>query len=66
MTEHGTDEHGAVDLALDLTLDQLNAERAVYVARDNGERVTVTISRAQYEATGKRSAVLMVLGANRP
>lgn len=53
-------------LALDLTLDQLNAERAVYVARDNGERVTVTISRAQYDALDGRSVLPMVLGPVRP
>lgn len=57
------DNDGA--LALDLTLDQLNAERAVYVARDNGERVTVTISRAQYDTLGGRSLLPLVLGGTR-
>lgn len=53
------DEDG--QLTLDLALDQLNGERAVYVARDNGDRATLTISRATYDQQGARGRVTVVL-----
>jgi hypothetical protein len=49
------------DLQLAMELDQLNGERAVYLARDNGDRASLTISRAMYDARGGRARLMLTL-----
>jgi hypothetical protein len=52
------------DLELLLELDQLNGERAVYVLRDNGDRASLTISRAMYDEHGRRARLPVTLRAS--
>jgi hypothetical protein len=55
------------DVTLTLELDQLNAERAVYVLRDNGDRASLTVSRAVYDQRGSLTRLPITLhGVNRP